>query len=375
MKSSYIIASFFFLFTLSASADDVPQTDADKQTNIINSAKGNVELSKAVVETAPGNVTAMSLLGISADDTTVIQNPRNLTLALKALNSDDAFGLSISPARTSLMPLSISTYDTNFLARLWAATSFSYAQGTSDSNDVSFERRAVAIETSYYLEPDKDDPSTAYWKALEKADGNNLDDLCVLLIPLKPDQTDKEWEKYQEEVNKRASSCMAKSTKNMRWNVSRLWFSWATGEYQPESGGDNHSLGRTEVIGLSWGFGDATDNTAIGITGAYKHVSDAPVLDTLSEDSPDRENSNLTTLRIAIGSPAIRALIEGSNTSDDTPTALNRTFKRAFGLDIKASESLWVNLRAGKQRKIDNTGDETGSSVSVSYSPSALLDL
>lgn len=61
-------------------------------------------------DTAPGLVTATGMLGIGADDVTTVKNPRDLTVVAKAFDSKNALGISVTPARTSLAPLDLSTY-------------------------------------------------------------------------------------------------------------------------------------------------------------------------------------------------------------------------------------------------------------------------
>lgn len=348
---------------------------ADKQTMLLNKTNGEATLAKVVVDTAPGSVSAMSLLGISGDQSSVIQNPRNLTLALRAIDGKNAFGLSITPARTSLIPMEISTYNESDVARLWAATTLSYAQGRADVDGATYERRAVAVESSYFFFPHKDDPLVMYWDALEKAAENPMDEKnnCVLIPPQRPDSPT--GDELTQLLDKRAQACRDQVAKGARWNVSRAWASWATGHYHAENGGTRHSLGRTAVLGLTWGIGDAGAKTATAITVAMKRASGAPVLKTFGNAEPTRKNSDLVTLRVAVGSQKLRVLLEGSNVRNDEPTALDRNYKRALGLDVNVAEGWWLNLRVGTQRRIDNTGDESGSAISISYSPKALLDL
>ena len=47
--------------------------------------------------------------------------------------------------------------------------------------------------------------------------------------------------------------------------------------------------------------------------------------------------------------------------------------RRALGIDYRVADGLWRGLRTGKQRKVDNSGEEVGSFMTLSYSPSATL--
>jgi hypothetical protein len=346
----------------------------DDATTLLAKTSGDATLAKVVVDTAPGSVSAMDLLGLSGDQTSAVQNPRNLTLALKTLDGKNAFGLSITPARTSLMPMNISTYNDSPAARWWAATTFSYAQGRADVSGATYRRRAAAVETSYFFFPHKDDPLVMYWDALERAAGDPADEKnsCMLHPAEHPDG--RSTEELKMALDARAQACREKVAKSARWNVSRMWASLASGQYQPDSGGASHSLGHTAVLGVTWGIGDAGASTAGALTAAMKRASGAPVLSTFANASPATHDTNLVTLRAALGSSKLRAVLEGSNVKDQAPTAVDRTYKRSLGLDVNLAEGWWLIFRVGKQRRIDNNGDETGSSANLSYSPKALLD-
>ncbi len=351
---------------------------ADEIINILE--KGDTTLSKIVVDTAPGNVSAMNLLGISSDQTGIIENPRNLTLALKALDGKNAFGLSITPARTSLIPMDISTYYSSNFARLWASTTFSYAQGQASVNDKAYDRRAFSVETSYFFLPEKDDPLVMYWNALSAAAQKpDVPNQCLLIqnatLPdLNTSGEVREDKDSNEKISKQAQICRDTIAKDTRWNVSRIWASLGTGQFQSTDGGDSHSLGKTAVLGLTWGLGDNGDRTASALTLVIRRTTDSPTLQTFGDSSPTLQNNTLATFRVAIGSATIRIILEGSNVKNNAPTAADRAYKRVLGMDFKVSEDFWLNFRYGTQRRIDNSGDEVGSSFALSYSPNALLN-
>jgi hypothetical protein len=383
------------LFTLALSR---PVLADEGPTKIFDQKTGDTTLAEFTVDTAPGTVSAMALLGVSGDQLAVIENPRDLTVLLKSLDGGNAMGFSITPARTSLLPLNVSTYNKHLWARAWAGTTFSYAQATPSVNDKNYHQRAVSIETSFFLDADRDDPLVVYWNKL-KAAGPKLDDKdpCLLIPTQRPEGPAAPAApavpgaasapagpvvpalapaELAAEFDKRAGLCRDQVVKSVRWNASRVWASWATGSYKGTTSGSNsHGLGRTVVLGGTWGIGDATTPVASAITVAVKHVAGEPVLSTFDADVPTRKSTNLSTLRGALGSTKLRALLEASNYRDGDPSASERVYKRAVGIDFRLAKGMWLNFRAGKQRRIDNKGDETGSSLSLSYSPSALLEL
>ena len=136
---------------------------------ILDKKSGEKTLSSLEIDTAPGSVSAMAMLGVGADQTTVVQNPRNLTVAMQAFDSKNSFGISVTPARTSLIPMSLTDYvkPSNVLARIWTNTTFSYAQSKSEIEGLDLERRGLAIESSYFIDGQNDDPIMLYANALQ----------------------------------------------------------------------------------------------------------------------------------------------------------------------------------------------------------------
>ena len=336
-------------------------------------------ISSVAFENAPSNVSALSFIGIDSDTLSVIENVRDFTLSLKAIDSDNSFGLSITPARTNLMPVNIHDYYRNPYTRLWASTTFSYAQGKSDINEISFERKAYSVEASYFLEKDKDDPLIIYWNDLK---GSNKESICNILEPEEPDQNGSvEFQRITDDdsTKNRAQKCREASLKKARWNASRLWGSLATGRYKEAGGGQSGSLGTSAVIGVTWGhdFGSYLDikQSAIALTAGVKIIANAPTLETMANPTPEERDTVLAVIRAAYGSENFRFILEGSNIKNRAPTALDRNYKTALGIDMKVSEELWLKFRHGKQRRIDNSGEENGTILTISYSPKPSLSL
>ncbi|RZI84552.1 MAG: hypothetical protein EOP38_08735 [Rubrivivax sp.] len=367
---------------------------AEESTSLFLKKKGAEPLATMAVDTAPGNVSALAMAGLSGEQVSPIENPGDLTVALKAIDRSNNFGVSITPARTSLLPLSVSAYNDSALARVWANTTFSFAQATANVEDKDYRQRAYSVETSYFIDAEQDDPLIVYWNhikaaALKPEDASNP---CLNFVAQAPAQpvpptaldaspavagptTPKPGEDtFKEASDRRAADCRRIALDSARWNASRVWASWATGSYRAAvASNGSHSLGRTLVLGGTHGIGRVGARMPAAITLAFKRSLDEPVLSTFDTATPTRRNVNLLVLRVSAGSSRLRALLEASNMNNDDPTASERTYKRALGLDAKLAEGWWLNLRFGKQRRVDNLGDETGSSLSLSYSPKALL--
>jgi hypothetical protein len=366
---------------------DAPESVFEK----ISGSGASSQWSDYLADTAEGSVSASGMLGIAGDSVHVVQNVRDVVVAVKGLSSNDsktAMGFSITPARTSLAPMDLATYARSWPSRLLGSLGFGYAQGNASIADKGYERRAVSVETSLFLHPG-DDPVLAYVNAVARAKpGDN----CQILGPSKPEGPPtaerpgadtagpvKPAEAPKEEADEakaRAAACRSRVLKALRWNRSQLSASFATGWIKSGDGSvAQTSLGRMAVLGFTYGFDEIAflrDNSALSI--AMRRTLAEPVLDTLQAASIERRDSSLATLRFSAGSSRLRALVEASNAKSGQITASQRVFKRALGVDLRVSEGMWFNFRLGQQRKIDGMGNEVGSLFSLSYSPSALLD-
>jgi hypothetical protein len=160
-----------------------------------------------------------------------------------------------------------------------------------------------------------------------------------------------------------------------KWNRSRYSVSFATGSIKPTDGvGVSETLGKTLAMSVLYGFDGVKaleERVALALT--VRRTRKDPLLDTLGSSSVSFKSSTLVAARISGGSSVFRGLAEASNAKSSDPSASERTFSRAVGVDYRVMDGLWLNLRYGKQRKIDGSGDETGSLLTLNYSPSALL--
>ena len=377
---------------------------ADGETKLFAEKTGSPELSEVQVDTAPGSISASALLSLGGDTVADVHNPRDLAVFVQAFDSSKSFGISVTPARTALMPISLSTYTEEgpwaIPRRLLASTTLGYAQATATIESKDYLQRAWSIETSAFLDR-RDDPLLAYTDRLKAARLDGADEnSCVFAPAARPaapaapatpasaatDGTGSDPARRPRTLDadsptaialdQRAAKCRALVAAGMRWNTSRIWLSYASGNYRgTPSGSPSHSLGRTIVAGLSWGIGRGTADSGAQLTLGLRRSMDEPVLSTYGAAAPTRKDHTLGTVRAVYGKTKLRALIEASNIHDEAPGASERTFRRALGLDARLREGMWLNFRVGKQRRIDNSGDETGASLILNFSPTALTAL
>lgn len=379
------------VLAISASVHAASPTDT---ITLVDKKSGDETLSDVQVDTAPGSVSASSMLSLSGDTVKDVQNPRDLALLLQAFDASNSFGVSVTPARMPLIPIALADYLNHTWVRLAASTTIGYAQTTASVGDNDFHERAWSIESSAYI--GSDDTLVAWSDALGR------DQPCGEFVSAqKPDKTPAEVaaanaaaqpagvpasqavlkptkeapdSPVKKDIHARHAECTAYLAEQARWNTSRVWASFASGTYQgAASGSPSHGLGRTIVVGASYGIGKNSDPGQWQATVGMRRNLREPILATYGDASPQFRNSTLATLRLAYGRTNLRALIEASNSHDDAPTASGRTFKRALGLDLRIAKGTWINFRVGRQRKLDNSGDETGSSVLLNISPTSLL--
>jgi hypothetical protein len=357
---------------------------------------GEKAWSAYLLDNAPGSVSAAGILDITGESVTTIENVRDVVVAAKGLGSGESKGvlaLSITPARTSLTPMNLSTYANSWPARLLGSLTIGYAQGDATISSVDYERRAVSAETSIFLDPKADDPVVAYAEAIKKGEGD-----CAILraeapaqpavpaaptVPAAPATPNSDGpavpatasQDHATAVIARARSCRKGVIDAMRWNRSQFSISYGTGWIKSkDDGGRQEKLGRTLVATLNYGFDHLpalSKKASAAIT--YRRSQDEPVLESLQAPSILKTDTSLATFRLTYGSDKVRGLAEVSDSRSQDITVSRRKFKQAIGLDLRIFEATWVNFRFGKQRKIDGTADEYGSLFTLSYSPTALL--
>jgi len=362
---------------LSSGAD---QSAADIHQILTQSSGPNADKNWAdyLVDTAIPPVAAAGMLGISGEAIKPIENVRALLVAAQGLSTADSktsLATSITPARTSIMPMNLSTYAKSLPARILGSVTFGYAQGDASISDATFERRAVSVETNFFFDAKRDDPVVAFANAVEARKGD-----CAILRPSPPEQTTPTGPasgpakpalapaSEAEEARKRANSCREGVMKSMRWNRSQMSVHFATGRIKSKSGGNEVSLGNAFAAGLIYGIGDSLAASAI-----YRRTTNEPVLDSLVTGDVRKRNTSLAILELSGGSDRMRGVLQGSNAKTTDVTASQRVFKWAAGLDVRVVDEVWVNFRVGHQAKVDGSGSETGSVLSLSWSPKAII--
>jgi hypothetical protein len=342
---------------------------------------------KLLVDYGKASVSAAALASVGGDDLTVVENLRDVAVALKGDTplSRKVFALSVTPSRTdwAFPRVSLADYATSRASRLIASTTLGYAQGESTHDNVDFRRRAWSIETSLFFDP-KDDPVVAVANAgCAKA----ANDVLEAPSATPPSQTPKGASALRNVSAEKADKLKAAlkayddcadaelAKANKRWNRSRGSVSLATGWIHRADGtGSSERLGTTLAGGVVYGFDHVPmlrDNAAWTLL--LRRTSGEPVLKSLVSGPLQTKNGTLWATRLSGGSSTFRGLVEFGSKRERAATSSDLAFTRAIGIDLRVVDGLWLNLRSGKQRRVDGNGEQVGSLVTLSYSPSATL--
>ncbi len=355
-------------------------------------------LSSYLTDVNAGTVSAGNLVGLSESAISQIQTSQDFVVALKPLTSSQSksgFGLAITPARTSMLPV-VSSFDYNnsSLSRVLANLTFSYAENSADIANISYRKSAFSLDTYLYLDA-MDDPVIVAYDAFGKCKGRKAADLADSQARIKrraaqraldAAKTPEEREKAQDDLDaaevviKQAKidaeaahkKCVDDALKLAKWNASRLSASFGAGLIKPDDNSSSRrSLGRTTTLGgiLETGKQGATYLS-------LRHTSQEVDLTTLGA-TPQYKNSTLGAARYTYGSKddngKWKALIEGSTAKKSDVTMTNRVFKYAVGIDAKVSKGMWLEFRLGKNRTLDGTSDQITSLMTLNVTPSSTL--
>ena len=90
--------------------------------------------------------------------------------------------------------------------------------------------------------------------------------------------------------------------------------------------------------------------------------------------TPSFNSSTLAAARYTAGWGAGRdfyAIAEVSNASQSQNTLANAAFKYALGVDKKLGENMWLELRLGRSRVTNGSGEETAALLNLKIAPSS----
>ncbi|MDX2218294.1 MAG: hypothetical protein SF172_04660 [Burkholderiales bacterium] len=330
-------------------------------------------LADFLVDIGAAPVSAGSITGLNASAITSVQTAQDMILAINPFNNNDSrsgYGLAITPARTSITPMSGSTYFSSSAMRVLGSTTLSYAENKATIGSSSFQKLAYSLDASLYLNVD-DDPVKYMYDAFLGCEQRkkHQDEAKDAAVQGKSD----EFKRLMELATKADKECKAGAAKaKAKWNASRISLSYAKGDIKPASGGGRkESLGKFLTVSATIGIGDS-----VAALASYRRARDAVDTGTLAT-TPVFKSSSIAALRVTTnpaGKDDLRWLAEVSNAKASSTTAAETiNFKHAVGIDKKLFEGLWLEFRIGRGRKSSGTENETKSLLSINWAPSSTL--
>jgi hypothetical protein len=336
-----------------------------------------------LVDITGGVVSAAGLIEAQNMTITTIESSQDIIVALTPIASRDgskkAFGLAITPAKTTLLPMAGQTYAGAWYMRLLGNLTFSYAQNQADYDSQAYKKMAFAISTLHYFRLD-DDPvyqSSVAFKACADKTGDNFADRFKELNDrrlrgeLTNEQFQKELEKLTNERETLLAPCMDEALAELakaRWNSPRMSLSYGEGRIRASGGGGpTHSLGKAFNLNAQYPLGSK------GVAQlSLRHARDALDLDTLGATTQDFKSSRLAALRLTYGDQddsSLRALVEASSSRSSSATAYKEAFIYAFGLDKKISRGTWLEFRVGRNRSVADGREQTAALLAINLAP------
>lgn len=332
-------------------------------------------LNNYLVGITGGAVSAGSLIGLDKGPTQ-IETSQDLIVALQPLASGDsksAFGLAITPARTTLTPMAGSTYVGNAFWRLLGSATLSYAQNRTKVANVEYERSAFSLGTVYYFDKSQDPVvigNAAFTACLTPERlTKNAGDLAAIEFSTGLSQEGKQAarEALTAKLAAALEPCIDEALRTKtRWNAGRLSLSLGEGRIK-SAAGDSRSLGRSITLNAQLPAGDA----GVALL-SLRRTSDGLDLASLGTATPVARNSTLAAMRFTYGEQtgsSLRAVAEASNSKSRTAAAFKDTFIFALGIDKQIASGTWLEIRVGRNRALENGREQTAALMNLNISP------
>ena len=359
-----------------------------------------------------GMVSAGNLVGLQDSPIQEIQTSQDLIFAFKPFSSPSSkrtFGIAITPARTTITPMSAREYRSKWYMRLLGATTLSYAESATTISSIEYAKYAFSVDTSYYWQT-KDDPILVAQDAFgrcetglaierkfaraEAAKERNQEALKAAQDELAKAVSGEDKAKAQAEIDKAKDAiavaqqtistapseaeaavrnCIEAELAKAKWNAHRLSIGFGTGYIRPEDNavGSKESLGRATTFGAVIGVGK---QGAFNLT--LRHTSKEVDPSTLA-GTPQYKSSSLAAARYTWGSNDkngdLKVLAEISNADKNEVTESNRVFMHALGVDKRIGKGTWLQFRVGRSQTADGNSTETTGFLALNFAPTTGL--
>jgi hypothetical protein len=368
------LAALFTVFFALQSAQAAEPAQAAEAAEAAEETPGTLD--KYLVDITGGAVSASNLVGMDKSAITQIETSQDLVAAFQPFSSNDqksGVGFAITPARTSLLPMSARNYKENPLYRLLGSLTFSYARNSEDIGGTAYRKSGYSADTVYYLS-ENDDPiiigSRAFTKctAPDAARNAEVTDEITLSTQLSRKAKDAALEALTAKIAATLPACIdAILKKEAKWNSSRVSVGYGQARIKAP-GGDDLVLGKYVTLNGQFRAGE---QGALNVS--LRRIRSALDTATLGAPAPDRSNSSLAAVRYTYGDVEgtdMRALVEYSNAKSRSASLANNTFLYAVGIDKNLAKGVWLEFRLGRDRVFDSGKKQTTGLLTLSIQPS-----
>lgn len=371
------------------------------------------DLDKYLTDFNAGTVSAGNLVGLQDSAIQEVQTSQDLIVALKPFSSGSskrAFGVAITPARTTMTPMSAAAYRRSGLMRFLGSVTLSYAEGNATISSVGYSKSAYSVDTAYYLH-DTDDPIIVAQTAFGRCDPGLESERRIYRANVAKEDAGEEKvaaeaelanaggdekkkkvaqakidaahdkiaaaelaiKKGPKEAETAFKACIDEDLGKAKWNATRFSVGLGAAYIEPEDRtlGSRKSLGRVLTFGGLVGVGE---QAAINLS--LRKTSREVDLTTLA-GTPAYKSSSLAAARYTWGSKDpnadLKLLAEVSNAKKSEVTESNRVFMYAIGLDKRVGKGTWLQFRLGRNRTVDGTTTEITGLLTLNFAPTAGL--
>jgi hypothetical protein len=336
-----------------------------------------------LVDITGGAVSASGLIDAKGMAIASIETSQDIVLALTPFASRDAgkgaFGIAITPAKTTLLPMSGRTYVAPgaWYSRLAGNLTLSYAQNQTDYSDQPYKKSAFAIDTVYFFKLE-DDPvyqaSAAFKRCAELPNEFGSKEKALNDKRQRGELTGEAFQAELVKLNDQRATELTKcidadisALAKARWNSARMSISYGEGRIKPVGGGLSYSLGKSFNLNAQHPLG----RKAVAQL-SLRHSRDALDLDSLNSPAPSFKSSRLAALRLTYGDQEesnLRALAEISSSRSSSADAFKEAFMYAIGIDKRIVKGTWLEFRLGRNRSAIGGKEQSTALLALNLSP------
>jgi hypothetical protein len=342
------------------------------------------DINNYLVDITGGAVSAIGLIDAQAAAITRIETSQDVILALTPFASQNAgknaFGIAITPAKTTLLPMPGKTYVAPgaWYARLAGNLTLSYAQNQADHAGQSFRQMAFAIDTVYFFKLE-DDPvyqaSKAYKRCADLPNEFGQEEVVLNGKRTSGELSKEAFLMALEKLNDRRATELTAcidadiaALAKARWNSGRLSASFGDGRIRPVAAGAAYALGKSFNLNAQYPLGE---KGVAQISLRYgRRVLDKG---SLGAASPTFKSSSLAAVRLTYGDQGegdLRAIVEVSNARSSAAGAYKDAFLYAIGVDKKITKGTWLEFRLGRNRTTVDGKEQGTALLALNLSPS-----